>query len=63
MDHVLDVVARHPSPIHTFFEWILFGKIQGSDVVDVDNMTLEEDVLKYLIGSRQFYAAVYTYCR
>ena len=34
------------------------GKIQGRDVVDVANMTLEQDVLKELTGSRCSYVAV-----
>ena len=39
---------------------MLFGKIQGSDVLDVANHTLEEEVLKELIGSRCSYTAVLT---
>ena len=35
-----------PSAINTSFGWVLFGKIKGSDIVDVANHTLEEDVLK-----------------
>ena len=35
-----------PSAINTCFGWVLFGKIKGSDVVDVANHTLEEDVFK-----------------
>ena len=49
-----------PSTINTCLGWILFGKIQDSDVVDVANYTLEQDELKYLTGSRRSYAAVVT---
>ena len=41
----LDLEAHHP-PINTCFGWVLFDKIQGSDVVDVANLTLEQDALK-----------------
>ena len=34
-----------PSAINTCFGWMLFGKIQGSDVVDVANLILEQDIL------------------
>ena len=36
-----------PYAINTYFGWVLFGKIQDSDVVDVANHTLEQDELKY----------------
>ena len=49
-----------PSAIDTYFGWVLFGKIQGSDVVDVANLTLDLDVLRELTGSRHSYAAVLT---
>ena len=39
-----------PSAINTSFGWVLFGKIQGSDVVHVANLTLEQDVLRELTG-------------
>ena len=35
-----------PSALNTCFGWVLFGRIGDSDVVDVANHTLEEDVLK-----------------
>ena len=37
-----------PSAVNTCLEWVLLGKIQDSDVVDVANYTLEQDELKYL---------------
>ena len=43
-----------PSAINTYLGWMLFGKIQDSDVVDVANHTLELDELKYMTGSRRF---------
>ena len=49
-----------PSAINACFGWVLFGKIQGSDVVDVANLTLEQDILKELTGTRRYYAAVVT---
>lgn len=51
-----------PFAINTFFGWSLFVKIQGtcSNVVDVANLTLEQDVLRELMGSRRAYAAVLT---
>ena len=49
-----------PSAINTYLGWVLFGKIQDSDVVDVANYTLEQDELKYLTGSGRSYAAVLT---
>ena len=49
-----------PSAINTCLGWVLFGKIQDSDVVDVANYTLEQDELKYLTGSGRSYAAVLT---
>ena len=49
-----------PSEINTCFGWVLFGKIQGSDVVNVANLTLEQDMLKDMTGSRRSYAAVLT---
>ena len=48
------------SAINTCFGWVLFGKIEGSDVVDVDKLTLKQDALKELTRSRRFYAAVLT---
>ena len=51
-----------PSAINTCLGWVLFRKIQGSNVVDVANYTLEQDELKYmyLTGLRHSYAAVLT---
>ena len=49
-----------PSAINTCLGWVLFGKINDSDVVDVANYTLEQDELKYLTGSGRSYAAVVT---
>ena len=49
-----------PSAINTCLGWVLFGKIQDSDVVDVANYTLEQDESKYLTGSGRSYAAVLT---
>ena len=40
--------------------WVLLGKIEGNDVVDVANLTLEQDMLRELTGSRSSYAAVFT---
>ena len=37
-----------PSAINTCLWWVLFGKIQNSDVVDVANHTLKQDELKYV---------------
>ena len=34
-----------PSAINTCLGWVLFGKIQDSDVVNVANYTLEQDEL------------------
>ena len=39
---------------------MLFDKIQDSDVVDMGNMTLEQEVLRDLTGSRHSYVAVLT---
>ena len=36
------------------------GKIGGSDVVDVANFTLEQDVIRDFTGTRRSYAAVLT---
>ena len=47
-----------PSAINTCFGWVLFGRIQDSDVVDMANLTLEQDILRELTGSRRCYAAV-----
>ena len=49
-----------PFAIKTCLGWVLFGKVQDSDVVDVANYTLEQDELKYLPGSGRSYAAVLT---
>ena len=49
-----------PPAINTFFGWVHFGKIQGSVVVDMANLTLQQDVLRELTGSRHLYAAVFT---
>ena len=38
-----------PSTTNTCFEWVLFGKIEGIDVVDVANLTLEQDVMRDLM--------------
>ena len=46
-----------PSAINTCFGWVLFGKNQVSDVVDVANLTLERDVLKVMTGLTRSYAA------
>ena len=35
-----------PSAINTSLGWVLFGKIQDSDVVDIANHTLEQNELK-----------------
>ena len=47
-----------PSAISTCLGWVLFGKINDSDVVDVANNTLEQDESKYFTGSGRSYAAV-----
>ena len=47
-----------PSAINTCLGWVLFRKMQDSDVVDVANYTLEQDELKYLTGSGRSYVAV-----
>ena len=39
-----------PSAINTCFGWVLFGKIEGSNVVDVGNFTLVLDVIRELTG-------------
>ena len=49
-----------PSAINTHFRWVLFGKIEGSNVVDVANLTLEQDVLRELMGLKRSYVAVLT---
>ena len=36
-----------PSAINTCLGWVLFGKINDSDVVDVANNTLEQEESKY----------------
>ena len=36
------------------------GKIGGSDVADVANFTVEQDVIRDLTGTRRSYAAVLT---
>ena len=46
-----------PSTLNTCFGWVLFGKIGDSDVVDVANHTLEEDVLKDITD----FACVFVY--
>ena len=48
-----------PSAINTCLEWVLLGKIQDSDVVDVANHTVKQDELKYITGLRYSYAAVF----
>ena len=47
-----------PSAISTCHGWVLFGKINDSDVVDVANNTREQDESKYFTGSGRSYAAV-----
>ena len=47
-----------PSAINTCLGWVLFGKINDSDVVDVANNTLEQEESKYFTGSGRSYAAV-----
>ena len=49
-----------PSAINTCIGRVLFGKIHGSDVVDVANHTLEHDEIVYITGLRLSYAAVLT---
>ena len=49
-----------PSAINTCFGWVLFGKIEGGNVVDVANHTLEQDVFRELTGARHSYAPVFT---
>ena len=49
-----------PSTINTWFGWVVFGKIQGSDVVEMANLTLEQDAFKHLTGSSHSYVAVLT---
>ena len=39
---------------------MLFGKINSSDVVDMANLTLEQDILNDLTGLRSSHAAVLT---
>ena len=49
-----------PSAINTCLGWVLFGKINDSDIVDVANSTLEQEESKYFTGSGRSYAAVVT---
>ena len=49
-----------PFTINTRFKWELLGKIQGSDVVDFTNITLQLDMLKDMTGLTSFYAVVFT---
>ena len=49
-----------PSAINTCFGWVIFGKINGSDVVDVANHTLEPAVFTDLTESRHTYASILT---
>ena len=49
-----------PPANNTCFGWVLFGKIQSSDVVDVPNLSLVQGVLKHTTGSRCFFVAVLT---
>ena len=49
-----------PSVINTCLGWVLFGKMQDRDVVDVANHTLEQNELKYVTGSRRSYVAAVT---
>ena len=53
----LDLETRHLQLIPRMGA---FRKVQGSDVVEVANHTLEQDELKYMTGSRRSYAAVLT---
>ena len=48
------------SASNTCLGWVLSGKIQDSDVVDVANHTLEQDELKYMTASRCSSPAVLT---
>ena len=49
-----------PSTINTCFGWVLFGNIQGSNVVDVANFTLKQDIMRDWTGLRRSYVAVLT---
>ena len=49
-----------PSAINTCFGRVLFGKIEDRDVVDVANFTLEQDIMRELMGTRHSYAAIIT---
>ena len=49
-----------PSAINTCFGLVLFGKIQGNDVVDITSLTLELNVLRDIAGSTRSSAAVLT---
>ena len=49
-----------PSAINTFFGWVFFGKIQGSNVADMANFTIKQDVMGELTGTRRSYVAVLT---
>ena len=49
-----------PFVFNNCFGWVLFGKIHGSDVVDIVNLTLEQDILKKLMGWRCSYTAALT---
>ena len=46
-----------PSAINTASGWVPFGKIQGNNVVDIANLTLEHEILKDIAGFTQTYTA------
>lgn len=52
-----------PSTINNCTGCVLYGQIQGSDVVEVANLTREQDVCRELTGSRHSYAVVFTVSR
>ena len=49
-----------PSAISTYLGWVLLGKINDSDIIDVANNILEQEESKYFTGSGRSYAAVVT---
>ena len=50
-----------PSTINTFFGRVLFGIIQGNDVVDLANLTIEQDVISKMMGTIWSYSGMRLY--
>ena len=49
-----------PSTISTCIGWVLFGKIQGNDVIDITNLTLECELLKDIAVLTRSYTSILT---